>query len=70
MFDRWFFVTVMSVTLVLIVPLVVVWLILQVGPEFRLVATIAIIVAWGVVSGYKDWIISKRKEQQGEPRQI
>jgi hypothetical protein len=70
MFDRWFFITVVSVTLVLIVPLVVVWLILQVGPELRFVATVAIIVAWGVVSGYKDWIISKRKEQQGEPPQI
>jgi hypothetical protein len=70
MFDRWFFITVVAVTLVLIVPLIVVWLILQVDPELRLVATIAIIVAWGVVSGYKDWIISKRKEEQSEPRQI
>ena len=70
MFDRWFFITVLSVTLVVILPLVVVWLVLQVGPELRLVATIVIIVAWGVVSGYKDWIISKRKEEQNEPQQV
>jgi hypothetical protein len=70
MFDQWFFITILSVTLVMIVPLVVVWLVLQVGPELRLVATVAIIVAWGVVSGYKDWIISKRREAKNEPQQV
>ena len=62
--DRWFWITVISVLLVLVVPLAVVWLILQVPPEIRIVATISIIVMWSVVSGYKDWIVSKRKEEE------
>lgn len=53
-----------SMILVLLGPLIVVWLVLQLSPELRLVATIVIIVVWGVVSGYKDWIISKRKEEE------
>ena len=61
-FDAWFVVTILSVTLVIVLPLIVVWFVLQVSPELRLIATVLIIVLWGVVSGYKDWIISKRKE--------
>ena len=70
MFDKWFFITVLSVTLVLALPLIIVWLVVQLSPELRLVATIMIIVTWGVVSGYKDWIISKRREKENEPQQI
>jgi len=66
--DRWFWITILSVVLVLVVPLAVIWLILQVPPEIRVVATISIIVIWSVVSGYKDWIVSKRKEQEKTPK--
>jgi hypothetical protein len=69
-FDKWFFVTIFAVTLVVATPLIVIWLILQVSPELRLLATIAIIVLWGVVSGYKDWIIFKRREKEDRPQQI
>lgn len=62
--DVWFFIIVVSVTLVISVPLLVVWFILQLSPEVRLVATIVIMVVWGIVSGYKDWIIAKRKEEE------
>jgi hypothetical protein len=34
------------------------------APEFRVVATISIIVLWGIFSGYKDWVIAKRKEEE------
>jgi hypothetical protein len=63
-FDRWFWITVLSVFLVVVVPLIIVWFILQpfVPPEGRIVATILIVVIWGVVSGYKDWLKAKRKE--------
>jgi hypothetical protein len=66
MFDKWFFVTVLAVTLVVAIPLIVIWLVLQLSPELRLVATVAIIVLWGVVSGYKDWLVSKRKEKEDQ----
>ncbi|MEM2798879.1 MAG: hypothetical protein QW670_03695 [Candidatus Bathyarchaeia archaeon] len=65
-FNKWFFIIVLSVTLIVTVPLVVVWFILQLGPESRLVATVIIILLWGVVAGYKDWIIARRKEEESQ----
>jgi hypothetical protein len=67
MLDKWAWITVLSVVLVMVVPLVLVWLILQMPGIFRLVATIAIFVVWGIVSGYKDWVVSKHKEAENEP---
>jgi len=66
--NKWLWFTILSAVLVLVLPLVVVWFILQVSPELRVVATIAIVVLWGVVSGYKDWIVAKRREAEKAPR--
>lgn len=66
--SKWLWFTILSAVLVLVAPLVVVWFILQVSPELRVVATIAIVVLWGVVSGYKDWILAKRREAEKAPR--
>ena len=62
--DKWTWIVILSIVLVLVVPLIVVWAVLQMASEFRVVATISIIVLWGVVSGYKDWVIAKRKEEE------
>lgn len=67
MSNKWVWITIISVFLVLLVPLAVIWLILQAPPELRLAGTIAIIVIWSVVSGYKDWVISKRREAGEKP---
>jgi len=66
MLDKWVFIIVISVILILTVPLFVIWFVLQLDPALRFVATILIIVLWGVVSGYKDWIIAKRKEEENQ----
>jgi len=39
-------------------------LILNLPSELRLVATIAIFISWGVVAAYKDWVKSKREEEE------
>lgn len=62
--DKWTWIVILSIVLVLVVPLIVVWTVLQMAPEFRVVATISIIVLWGIFSGYKDWVIAKRKEEE------
>jgi len=59
---QWLLLSVLLVTMIIALPLVVVWGILNLPSELRIVATICIVVAWGVASGYKEWIISKRKE--------
>lgn len=62
--DKWFWITILSVVLVIVTPLVVIWGILNLPADIRIVATVIIIILWGVVSGYKDWILSKRKEEE------
>lgn len=64
-FSKWTWIIIASVILIMVIPLIVVWTVLQLPPEIRLIATISIIVLWGVVAGYKDWIIAKRKEEEG-----
>jgi hypothetical protein len=62
--DKWVWITIFSVTLVIVVPLIVVLWILTMSPELRLIATLGIIVLWAIVAGYKDWVISKRQEAE------
>jgi uncharacterized membrane protein len=67
--DKWVWITIVSAALVIVVPLLVVWFILSLPAELKIVATIGIIVLWGVVSGYKDWVVSKRQEEEKPPVQ-
>jgi hypothetical protein len=62
--ERWYWFIVIGVTLVFVLPFLIVWVILSLDPAIRLIATILIITAWGIASGYKDWLISKRKEEK------
>jgi len=62
--DKWIWVTIISVFLVIVGPLIVVWGILSLSPEIRVLATICIIILWGVVSGYKDWLVSREREKE------
>lgn len=65
-FDKWIWITIFSVVLVIVLPLVIVWGILNLPAELRIIATICIIILWGVVAGYKDWIVSKEQEKEQE----
>ena len=63
-FSRWLWIIVISVVLIISVPLLVIWAILNLPPYLRLFATIALVILWGIASGYKDWVASKRKETE------
>jgi len=62
--ERWFWFVVLAAVLIISAPLIVVWLILQLDPIYKLVATLLLVLLWGVTAGYKDWILSKRKEEE------
>jgi uncharacterized membrane protein len=62
--DKWFWLIVVSIFLIIIVPFLVVWTIFYLSPELKIVAMIGLVILWGVVSGYKDWIVSKRKSEE------
>jgi uncharacterized membrane protein len=66
LFDKWIWITIFSVVLIIVLPLAIVWGILNLPVELRIIATICIIVLWGVVAGYKDWIVSKEQEKEQE----
>jgi len=63
-YDKWFWFTILSVIIIIVLPLIVVLFLIQLPNELKLVSMIALIVLWGVVSGYKDWVISRRKEKE------
>jgi hypothetical protein len=60
--DQWFWFTILSVIIIIVLPLIIVLFLIQLPDELKLVSMIALIVIWGVVSGYKDWVIARRKE--------
>jgi hypothetical protein len=60
--DQWFWFTILSVIVIIVLPLIIVLFLIQLPDELKLVSMIALIVIWGVVSGYKDWVIARRKE--------
>lgn len=52
--------------MILTIPLLVIWIILNLPSYLRLVITLCIIVLGAIVAGYKDWIVSKRKEEESK----
>ena len=67
--EHWFWLIVIFATMIVSVPFIVIYVVLLLppiwGPAFFMVA---MIVVWAVVSGYKDWVISKRKEEEEKRR--
>ena len=62
--EKWFWIIVLAVSLVIGAPLLVVWVILNLPPLYQLLATVLLVVLWGVAAGYKEWVIEKRKEEE------
>lgn len=63
-YDKWFWFTILSVIAIIVLPLIVVMFLIQLPGELKLISMIALIVIWGIVSGYKDWVIARRKENE------
>jgi amino acid transporter len=64
--ERWLWIIIITVCLVIATPLAVVWVILNLPFPFNTIAIILLVVLWGVVAGYKEWVIEKRKEKEEE----
>lgn len=60
--ERWVWIIILSLIAILVVPLIVVWVILTLPPLLKAVATVVIIVSYGIAAGYKDWVTSKREK--------
>lgn len=62
--ERWLWIIIFSLILILLTPLLVVWVILNLPPTLRIVATSVIIIAWGIAAGYKDLVTEKRARKK------
>jgi len=62
--ERWFWVIVIALVSILIIPFFIAMFILILPPDLRLVMTLLLVVGWGIAAGYKDWVLSKRKEEK------
>ncbi|MCS7125051.1 MAG: hypothetical protein NZ932_06550 [Candidatus Bathyarchaeota archaeon] len=61
MTSKWYWIIVSIGIAVFLTPYLIVLVILYLPPPINAIAIFGIIVAWGIVAGYKDWIISQRK---------
>lgn len=64
--SKWYWIIVSIGITVFVVPYILVLVILYLPPPLNAIATIGIIIAWGIVAGYKDWLISKEKEKEAK----
>ena len=62
--EKWLWIIILGIIAIIAIPLVVVWIILNLPPVLRLVATVFIIIGWGIAAGYRDWVMSKRREEE------
>jgi hypothetical protein len=68
--ERWFWFIVLLVMLIVTVPFIVIYLIFLLPPLWGpALATIVLIIVWGVASGYKDWVTARRKEEEEKRQQ-
>lgn len=63
--EKWFWFIVFLVVLIVTVPFIVIYIILLLPPIWGPgLATVALLIVWAVASGYKDWVVAKRKEEE------
>jgi len=68
--SKWFWIIVVALCAVLAGPLLIIWILLALPGELKLVATILIVIGWGVASGYRDWVVTKRRREEREKERM
>jgi hypothetical protein len=62
--EKWLWVVIAALAAILVLPLLIVWVILSLPGYMKVVATVLIVIAWGVAAGYKDWLNEKRRNEE------
>jgi uncharacterized protein involved in cysteine biosynthesis len=67
--EKWFWLLIICLALIVVLPFLIIYLILFLPPLWGpALATVILIILWGIASGYKDYIVAKRREEE-EKRQ-
>ena len=62
--EKWLWIIIISCILIMVGPLLIVWVILNLPYPLNTIATICLIGGYGVAAGYREWVLSKRKERR------
>jgi hypothetical protein len=62
--EKWFWIVVLALATVILAPFIVISFVLALPPIFRLVSTLLLVICWGVAAAYKDWVKSKREQEE------
>jgi hypothetical protein len=63
--ERWFWIIVVAAMLIVTLPFLILILLLNLPPILSFVTLVLILIAWGIVAGYRDWLRAGRKEGEG-----
>lgn len=61
--EKWFWLIVISLVLMFVVPFIVIWVLVFLPYPLNTILLVCILVCWGIVSGYKDWITSQSEKE-------
>lgn len=62
--EKWFWIIVLAMITIIVLPFIIIGVILDLPSPLRLVATIGIVLSWAVAGAYKEWVKSKREEEE------
>jgi Kef-type K+ transport system membrane component KefB len=67
--ENWLWLIVLFVTIIITVPFIVIYLVLLLPPIWGpALFMVALMILWAFVSGYKDWVTARRKEEEEKRR--
>jgi len=66
--NKWLWIIIGCLCAIVIVPLMVLWVMMIVPPWLAATLTILILISWGIASGYKEYLLYKRKSEQARSR--
>jgi uncharacterized membrane-anchored protein len=63
--EQWFWLIVIFAAIIMIVPFVIIYVVLLLPPIWGpALFTVALVIVWAFVSGYKDYVTARRKEEE------
>ena len=68
LFNRWLWVIVGAVMAIVILPFALMMVLMNLPGWLTASIIILVMISWGVVGGYKDWLLHKREQENPKPK--
>jgi hypothetical protein len=62
--EKWFWIVVLALVTIILTPFIIVAVMLNLPPIFRIVGMVLLVLCWGVAGAYKEWTKSKREGEE------